>query len=274
MTIASAAVADDTGTRAMRPGPLLQRSAALWLLAALIGQWLFAWYLLAHYGGTLLAGAPQAWAQTSVIGHVPGDTVGNLVFVSHIAVAAVISFGGVLQLVPVLRRRAPALHRYNGRVFMVAAVIAAVGGLHLTWVRGAFTAGAVGTSLNALVLLWFIAAAFLFALRRDIPRHRRWALRAFIAASGVWFFRVMLFGWILVNQGPLGVGENFDGPAVWTISFASFLLPLLILEVYFRVERLPGGWYRGAGSAALMVCAAATAVGTLGAFMMSWKPFL
>ena len=45
--------------------------------------------------------------------------------------------------------------------------------------------------------------------------HRRWAIRLFLAVSGVWFFRVGLMFWIGANQGAVGFDPaSFTGPAL------------------------------------------------------------
>ena len=51
-------------------------------------------------------------------------------------------------------------------------------------------------------------------------------------ASGVWFFRVGLMLWVVVNQGPAGFDtETFRGPFLTFLSLAQSLLPLAILEL-------------------------------------------
>jgi hypothetical protein len=55
---------------------------------------------------------------------------------SHVLAGAVLSAGGLLQLLPWLRRRMPGWHRWNGRVFLVLALAGTLSGLFLTWVRG------------------------------------------------------------------------------------------------------------------------------------------
>ena len=92
--------------------------------------------------------------------------------------------------------------------------------------------------------------------------------------NGVWFLRVGLFGWIIINQGPVGIGENFDGPFVIFLSFASYLLPLGILEIYLRTQDRAGASGQFAMAASLVVLTAAMGVGIFGAFMFLWRPLL
>jgi hypothetical protein len=58
----------------------------------------------------------------------------------------------------------------------------------------------------------------------------------------VWFFRLMLPLWIVVNQGPAGFDpETFQGPALTAIAFLSYRLPLAMLELYFRAQKAAAG---------------------------------
>jgi hypothetical protein len=46
-----------------------------------------------------------------------------------------------------------------------------------------------------------------------------------------WFFRVGVFAWIIVNRGPVAIGESFDGPFIRFWGFGCYLLPLAVLEL-------------------------------------------
>ena len=76
----------------------------------------------------------------------------------------------------------------------------------MVWTRG--TAGGdamrVGISINGVLILIAAVMAWRHAAARRIDRHRRWAMATFLLVSGVWFFRVGLLAWIMINQGPVG----------------------------------------------------------------------
>lgn len=254
----------------------LKAAAIFWFLAAVIGQWVFVYYIAAHYGGTAVQGDFEAFNKTTIAGHVAGDAVGNLVFAAHVLLAATITFGGTLQLVPQIRARAIGFHRWNGRVFLVTAFAMALGGLYLVWIRDSTTSmlGSVSISLNAALIMICAAMTLRYALARDIDTHRRWALRTFLMVNGVWFLRVGLFAWIILNRGPVGVGENLDGPFGIFLGFACYLLPLGVLELYLRTQDRAGAFGKFAMAGGLFVLTALMAVGIFGAFMFRWRPFL
>ena len=80
----------------------LSAAARLWFAVALIGQWAFVYYIANPYGPSTLTGHFQAWSRNTnlVKGYVAGDTAGNVFFGAHALMAAVIAFGGAIQLIP------------------------------------------------------------------------------------------------------------------------------------------------------------------------------
>jgi hypothetical protein len=183
----------------------------------------------------------------------------------------------LLQIVPALRQRWPAFHRWNGRIYLLVACTMSLGGIAMTVTRG--TIGApiqtVAILLNAALILIFAVVALHYAMARRIDVHRRWALRLFLVVSGVWFLRVMMMGWVMVNRGPVGFDmETFSGPFLTFASFGQYLLPLAILELYFRAQANGGRRLRYVAASVVALATAATATGILAATMMMWLPRL
>lgn len=253
----------------------LESAARLWFVVAVMGQWMFALYVASFYGGSAVRGDLEAWNQVLPHGYVAGDTVGNLVVAMHLLFAVVILAGGPLQLVPQVRARAPAFHRWNGRVYMLTAVVLSSGGLHMVWTRGAVgdVTQHVAISINAVLIMVCAAMAFRHAVARDLATHRRWALRLFLVVGGVWFFRVGLMFWLALNKGPTGFDpETFQGPFLTFLAFAQYLVPLAVLELYLRTKARAGVPGRFGVAAVLFVLTIAMGVGIVAATMGMWLP--
>lgn len=253
---------------------LLRGTAAAWFIAVAAGQAVFALYIAIHYGGSALRGDFEAWSRSMIHGILEGDPAGNAAVFLHIVLAFVITVCGPLQLLPQIRARWPKFHRWNGRAYMVTAFVISLGGLYMVWTRGVLgpMANAVAISLNGVLIMAFAALALRSAMARRIDSHRRWATRLFLAVSGVWFFRVGMMLWILINGGPVGVGEELDGPFAITWAFGQYLVPLALYELYLRVQTRDGAAARlfVAGLLALATLGIVAGVGMATLFM--WLP--
>ncbi|WP_163360481.1 DUF2306 domain-containing protein, partial [Klebsiella aerogenes] len=87
-------------------------------------------YIVGFYGRAAVEVDFERWNEVLVGGYVPGGLAGNLVLAMHLLLAAVITLGGPLQLVPAIRRRWPRFHRWNGRAYMLTALLISLGGLY------------------------------------------------------------------------------------------------------------------------------------------------
>jgi hypothetical protein len=266
-----------SAARADLTARLLRRAGLAWFVVAALGQAAFIVFIAAFYGSRTLSGHFAGWNDKPLItGYVEGDQTGNLVFAAHVLLAAVVTLGGLMQLVPALRRRYPALHRWTGRTFLVIACFLALSGFWMSIFRGAYLSvvSAVAISGNGLLILIFAGLAWRFAVKRQFEAHRRWAMRTFMVVSGVWFLRVGLMGWVLINRGPVGMNKTFSGPADIVLTFGSYLIPLAMLELYFAAGRSANPVFRIAVAALVLVAAVYTALGVLGAAGLMWLPYL
>ncbi|SDQ81630.1 DUF2306 domain-containing protein [Pseudoxanthomonas sp. CF125] len=264
--------------RALGPdaGVWLGRSASAWMILALCGQWIFATYVLIFYGSAVLADDWSRWNQVLPRGYVAGDTAGNLVVLSHLAFTVLVVLAATIQMLPIVRRHWPRIHRMSGRAFLVSALVLGLGGLIMSLFRGGSNDGirqAAGV-LNTLMIVIFAAMAWRMAMVRRFAVHRKWALRLFMAVAGVWFFRIGLMLWLVIFQAPVGFDpKTFTGPFLTFLSYAKFLLPLLFLEIYFAAEK-SGSTAKWITSGTLAVLCLGTGVGIAGATVMLWLPHL
>ena len=263
-----------------RPGAvqtLLKGSGVAWFSVAAVGQAAFIVFIVAFYGWRTVTGNFAGWNDKPLItGHVEGDDVGNLVFAAHVLLAAVVTLGGLMQLFPWLRRRLPTLHRWTGRAFLSIAIVLALSGVWMSVVRGTYLSvvSAVAILINGLLILVFATLAWRYARKRAFETHRRWAMRTFMVVSGVWFLRVGLMGWVVLNHGPVGMNKTMSGPADIALTFGSYLIPLAVLELYFAAGRSPNPALKLLASGVVLFATAYTAVGIFGAVMLMWGPYI
>jgi tetratricopeptide (TPR) repeat protein len=248
-------------------------AARSWFVVTVVGQLFFAFAIASFYTLTALRGDYHGWNFTH--GFVPGVTKGNWAVVMHVASAAMIMLAGAAQLVLQIRSRFPVFHHWNGRIYMLAVVALSAAGLYMTWFRGSVgdLPQHLGSTLNAILMWLFAALALRYALARDFKTHRRWALRLFLAVSGSWFYRIGFFLAIVLNKGPFGFDPTtFTGPFPTSMSFANYLFPLAILEIYFLAQDRPGALRRMATAGLLFVLTLGMAAGLFAASMAIWVP--
>lgn len=258
---------------------ILHAATRFWFFTTVTGQWIFVLYILGLYGAALMQGDLERWNSVMPHGLIDGDPVGNLMLGVHLLLAAVISFGGPLQLIPQLRNRFPVFHRWNGRIYFVTALVISIAGFYLVWGEGRGVLGhflnSIAVSLNGMLIIVFACIAVRLAMAGNYRAHQRWALRLFLAVSGVWFFRVGFMLAVLLSGGNIpGSTGNLDGPFDVFLMFAQFMIPLAVLELYFLTIDRAGAVGRISMAALLIVLTLGMAAGIYMATNFMWLPRL
>lgn len=255
----------------------LKGSAIFWFLVAVIGQWIFAFYVAAFYGSSAWHGNLEAWNKKIPHAYVAGDHIGNFAIAMHLLLAIIIMIGGPLQLVPKLRARFPRFHHWNGRIYIATVVLTALVGLYMGWVRGSVGGfiQQLGISVDAVLIIVFAGLTLRYAIARDIKTHRRWALRLFMVVNAVWFFRVGLMLWLMIFQAPVGFNpQTFEGPFLNFLGVADYLIPLAVLELYFFAQAKAAAKGRLFMAVSIVILTLAMAGGIFGATMGLWLPYI
>ncbi len=241
-----------------------------------IGQLVFAFSVASFYGMAAARGtSAAAWSKHFTHGYVPGDAMGNLSIAIHLVSAVIVILAGMIQLIPQIRDRAPSFHRWNGRIYIATAFSVSLAGLYMTWIRGSVgdLSQHLGSSLMAVLIMFCAVMALGYAMARDFKTHRRWALRLYFVVSASLFIRAGLFLSFFINHGPFGFDPTtFSGPFLTFTSFAQYLLPLAVLEIYFRTQARGGVASRFAMAAGLAVLTVALGAGILVVTMGQWVP--
>lgn len=253
----------------------LKAAAAFWFVVAVLGQLLFAFSVASFYGLAAARGNWQQWNKVMTHGYAADHPVGNLVVAIHLASAVIILLSGAAQLIPQFRRYAPRFHRWNGRVYMVTAFTVSLAGLYMMWALG--SGGSLtqhlGQSLDGILIMVCSVLALRYALIRDFKTHRRWALRLFLVVTASLFLRAGVFLVTVVNRGPFGYDPvTLSGPFLTFMSFAQYLIPLAVLEIYLRTQDRAGAAGRFAMAAGLLVVTIVMGAGILTVSAASFVP--
>jgi hypothetical protein len=140
-------------------------------------------------------------------------------------------------------------------------------------VRGVTTDGfgTAAITLDAGLILGFGALAWRAAMRREFAVHRKWAMRTFMAANGVFFIRVGFIAYAII-AGALSGGKPAMSPFFEIWSFGAYLVPLAGLELWFwaREKARPSG--RVAAAGVIFVLTLLLGLGGVGAWFLMWAP--
>lgn len=255
----------------------LKRAVRLLFAFAVAGQWLFVGYIVAFYGGVVWRGDYEKINEQLVHGVIAGDFMGNLMLAAHIALAAVITFGGPLQFMTFIRNRFPGFHRWTGRIYFVTAFLISFAGLYMNFTRGAHGGifGAMGNGLNAVLIMSFSVLAWRTAMQRSFDAHKKWAMRAFLMVSGVWFFRLGFGIWILITGFTVpGTTADLTGPFDRFLMFGHSIVPLLILEFYYFAKANPSGRIQKMATVFFSLLSVLMVAGIVMLLLVFWLPQL
>ena len=130
----------------------------------------------------------------------------------------------------------------------------------------------MGISGDAVLIVVCAVMTLRYAMARRLVEHRRWALRLFLVASAVWFFRVGLMGWVMLTGGAGIDFKSFTGPFLYLLGFAQYLLPLAMLQWYFHCQRCTTPWVKTAFVVSLGLLTIYMTLGIFAATMGMWLP--
>jgi uncharacterized membrane protein len=149
----------------------------------------------------------------------------------HIAASGIAMILGAFQFLKVLRQKAPAVHRWMGRIYVTACV---VGGLAGGAIALSSTAGPVaGWGFFLLAVFWvpFTLMAWVSAMRRDFVAHERWMIRSFALTFAAVTLRLYLpLGIIFITKGDFL-------PAYIAIAWLAWVPNLIVAEIWIAMRR-------------------------------------
>jgi uncharacterized membrane protein len=209
--------------------------ATVWISALLFGLFILSFYFVA-----LLKGNTEQWNEI-----LPGlydirtgsATVGIGI---HFAAGGIILVLGCIQLIRQVREKFPALHRWLGRIYVLASLLTAAGGLIFILIKGTIGGWVMDIGFAGYGILMFLAAIETIRHARGgrMEQHRAWAIRLFALAIGSWLYRMDYGFWILFTDG-LWHTDTFSGGFDYFMDYFFYLPNLLVAELFIRRQSLP-----------------------------------
>ena len=189
------------------------------------------WWLL-MVGSLLIAVASYRYLAPHPM--IPPDIGKNLmlrpwIFV-HAGMASTALLLGPFQFIAQLRVKAPKVHRWMGRTYVVTCLLGAVSGMFLAMGTNAGPIAQAGFGL--LAVCWFVAnvQAWRLALAGRFAEHRRWMVRSFALTFAAVTLRLYL---------PIAPAMGYEFmPAYVAISWLCWVPNLMVAELYLNWARL------------------------------------
>lgn len=150
------------------------------------------------------------------------------VFMAHAGASALALILGGFQFVAALRRRLPRLHRWSGRLYVLACVVGAAAAL---WIAPDAEGGRVtgfGFSVLAAVWLYTTLTAWRLAVQRDFAAHRRWMIRSFALTFGAVTLRLQLAAFQALGLGGYVEMSPILAYSAWIPNLAAVELAFLL----------------------------------------------
>nr|WNW41191.1 DUF2306 domain-containing protein [Streptomyces sp. Li-HN-5-13] len=144
----------------------------------------------------------------------------------HIGGGVTALVAGLPQFLPGLRARRPAVHRWTGRLYVLAAAATGLGGLLIAPHGLHPPLAPLGFTALALLTLTTTALGLHHARHGRVPAHRRWMLRSYALMFTAVTFRLWL---LLLTPTPLSPATVYTSGA-----WASWLLNLAAAERLLR----------------------------------------
>ena len=123
-----------------------------------------------------------------------------------------------------LRTKAPVLHRWMGRLYALAILVAAVSALAMLPVFQGTRWAEVGFAALALAWIGTTGVGVMAARRRDFARHGRWMLRSATLTFAAVTLRLIM---ALLMAAGWSVTQTYDVTA-----WSSWVLPLIVVEMW------------------------------------------
>lgn len=223
-----------------QPAPLEQRlfrwAGRFMHFVALAGLLTFGAYIVLRATGATFENFGQ-WRE--LVGDLPMPDasvwIANLGIGMHFAMGTILVLAWPILLSSRTRARHRAVHRWTGRVYVTAGLLAGIGGMSFILTHGAYTRAASFAfgSWGAMMMLSAVMA-YVHARAKRFDLHRAWAIRLFAMVLGSWLFDIEFRAWKDLTGGAgIGAGTS-SGPFDYAILYLFFVPNLLVAEFFIR----------------------------------------
>jgi hypothetical protein len=141
------------------------------------------------------------------------------------------------QLVKYIRKEYPIFHRWVGRCYIVASLIASIGGLVFICFRGSYGGRQANIGFGAYGVVFFVCGVctYYYAVRKEFNTHKLWAWRLYSLSLASWMWRFDYY-WIMALFGTTSAihNDSYRGVFDYFQNWAFFVPNLIVVEIIYR----------------------------------------
>ncbi len=215
---------------------LLGWTGRLFWLVTLAGLGMFGSYIVLRAAGATVENFGQ-WKALVTGRPMPtaADWIANVSIGLHFLMGAVLVLAWPILLSARIRTRHRAVHRWTGRVYVVAGFLAGAGGMSFILTHGASSrAASIAFGIWGALMMLCAVMAYLCARAKRLDRHRAWAIRLFSMVLGSWLFDVEIQVWKNLAGGVGMHPDGNSGPADLAMLYLFFVPNWLVAEFFIR----------------------------------------
>ncbi|KRG72114.1 hypothetical protein ABB29_00210 [Pseudoxanthomonas dokdonensis] len=175
--------------------------------------------------------------------HTASEWIANIGIGVHFLAGMILVLAWPILFSARIRAEHRLVHRWTGRVYVSAALLAGGGGLSFILGHGAYVpAASVAFGIWGALMMSSAVMAFVHARARRFSQHRAWAIRLFALVLGSWLFDLEFRAWKDLAGG-VGIGSGDTmGPFDHAILYLFFVPNLLVAECCIRNLHRPSRW--------------------------------
>ena len=235
-----------TQPSATRPAndPAFRWTGRIFYLAALVGLGTFGTYILLRATGATFANFDQWKSLFSGIPLEPSGLIASIGIGMHYFMGAVLVLAWPILFSSKIRSRRRLVHRWTGRIYVTAGLLAGVGGLSFIFAHHTGTWDHTAFGIWGGVMMLSAVMAYVHARAKRFDLHRAWAIRLFAMVLGSWIFDLEFRAWEDLAGGA-GIGRG--GSRGWfdyAVAYFFFVPNLLVAEFFIRNKHKQVNWGR------------------------------
>ncbi len=224
--------------------PAFRWTGRVFYFAALIGLGIFGTYILLRAFGATFANFYQWKGLFSDVSLEPSELIASIGIGMHYFMGAVLVLAWPILFSSKIRARHRLVHRWTGRVYVTAGLLAGVGGLSFIFAHHTGTWDHTAFGIWGGVMMLSSVMAYVHARAKRFELHRAWAIRLFAMVLGSWIFDLEFRAWEDLAGGT-GIGQN--GARGWfdyAVAYFFFVPNLLVAEFFIRNKHKRVNWGR------------------------------